>query len=167
MTNKEAWREQLVQLNERTRVYTAQQWQVPFAYVLVAGVAFNAVDKDKPLLGGVGLLAAGIVGVLARWHMWFNRDGAARAVCWIMKIEDEKPGGQPTTKYRKSAHLPLEVMVSFIAVACGLGGFHLAGVGLGLRGAWEWVLIAVVIPVEGVLFFEAWRRWQKHKEEIG
>jgi hypothetical protein len=160
---------------------------VPFFYVAVVGIAVgNLMGKDGPLLGAGGLLTAGIIGFLVRVHMWFNRDGAARAVCWIRKFEKELAKElpkelqnaltrEPSAKYRPWAFVPLEWMVSGIAGACVLGALQMAVAGFGLRGVREWVLIAVVVLgvstvlflVEVVLLLEANRKWQKYRDEIG
>ena len=71
---------QLVQLNERSRAYTARLWQIPFAYLtvtaaLVVGIGFKAPGVQVwALYGSFGF------GILIFVQRWGLADGVRRAV---------------------------------------------------------------------------------------
>jgi hypothetical protein len=125
--DSESLRTQLSELNQRARAYTAQQWQVPFAYLAVTGVSLGSIKCEG--MGDVTLAAAFVVaavlGILVYLHMLGNRDGAKRAVENIQETEDLL-NLRVTAKYRGNrALLPLEAMVLVTTAAYFAGaGFH-------------------------------------------
>jgi hypothetical protein len=67
MLTENALLAQLRELNERSRTYARQFWQVPFAYVVASAVALVQIH-EKPVLRIV-LLGIGGVGMFTAWHL--------------------------------------------------------------------------------------------------
>ena len=79
---------QLAELNSRSRWYSSQLWQVPFAYLGITGVVIaGLVDKNSILV--LGLIATGLFGICVLVHMYGMKDGERRAVQNLQKIERE------------------------------------------------------------------------------
>jgi len=78
---------QLQILNERSRWYSSQLWQVPFIYVAAAGTLINqALDKDL-ILGGALIFLSGLLGVIVSIHMKKLKQGEERAVKALISVE--------------------------------------------------------------------------------
>jgi hypothetical protein len=111
----ESLRAQLVQVNERSRVYTVQLWALPLGYLAVsAGVLVKLADGSKPQLA-VALLGCGVLGVLLACHALNMNDGAWRAVEAINEVE--RLLGLPTTARKRAHFVPLLVAVLLAAAA--------------------------------------------------
>ena len=85
--NQDALVAQLKELNERSRTYARQFWQVPFTY-LAAGAVLVAqlIERNAPARQ-LGLTVLGIVGLFITWHMWRLYDPAKRCVDAIQDVE--------------------------------------------------------------------------------
>ena len=84
---QESLRTQLSELNTRSRAYTAQLWQVPFAYIGILGVVLAQVaDKGAGTLAAT-LLCGGILGTAVIIHMTAMMEGVKRAVANIVKAK--------------------------------------------------------------------------------
>ncbi len=73
-------RTQLVELNNRSRWYPSQQWQVPFAHLALTGVTFTATPDALPEMRPVLSFCSALLGVLVRLHLERLRDGEKRAI---------------------------------------------------------------------------------------
>jgi hypothetical protein len=94
----EALREQLKELNNRSRWYSGQLWYIPFAYFGLVALTVGNVGFKEPKFIGLSLLYCGIIGVFVFWHMISIRDG------------------------EKNYPLAFLVGVCFVFVTCLLGG---------------------------------------------
>ena len=103
----ESLRTQLVELNNRSRAYTAQLWQLPLAYLAAAALVVAGV-KESAL--PVGLLSVGLAGLLVLWHLVAIDDGRRRSVRHLQRLEQELSLTQ-TAEDRPGYFLPLHLMV--------------------------------------------------------
>ncbi len=53
-----AWRIQLTELNNRSRWYSAQLWQLPFTYLAVTAIAISNLESQNTRVVGLSFLAA-------------------------------------------------------------------------------------------------------------
>jgi len=113
-------KEQLKELNSRSRWYSGQLWYIPFAYFGLVALAMGNVVAKEPKSIGVALLFCGIVGILVFWHMLGIKDGEKRAVENLQAVE-VKLGLDKTVEYKRYA-LAFFVGVFVVLVACLLGG---------------------------------------------
>ena len=115
----ESLRTQLAELNSRTRTYTSQLWQVPFAYLATVGVVLTNLKKDDLT---IGFFAAFALGALISWHVLAIERGRSRAVADLRRTEEDL-GLVPTAEDRPSYTWPF-----IIATLCASVGFLVAGV---------------------------------------
>ena len=101
---------QLAELNSRSRWYSSQLWQVPFAYLGITGVVLAGLaDKNSILV--LGLIAIGLFGICVSIHMYGMKDGEHRAVRNLQKIERELKL-EPTVEYDHRTYVfPLRIAV--------------------------------------------------------
>ena len=116
----EALREQLKELNNRSRWYSGQLWYIPFAYFGLVALTVGNVGFKEPKFIGLSLLYCGIIGVFVFWHMISIRDGEKRAVENLRAVEGKLHLNQ-TAEY-KNYPLAFLVGVCFVFVTCLLGG---------------------------------------------
>jgi hypothetical protein len=77
----------IAEMNNRSRFYVTQLWQVPFAYFAVVGVFIGSIaDKSKTILW-VGLLVSAVFGLMVLWHMVGLKEGTDRAVANLASLE--------------------------------------------------------------------------------
>jgi len=105
----ESWRIQLTELNNRSRWYSSQLWQLPFTYLAVTAIAIANLEGQKRCIIGLSFLAAFVLGVFVSWHMKGILDGEKRAVEDLREVE-KKLALSPTAEYRKYAQ-PLFIVV--------------------------------------------------------
>ncbi|OGW55626.1 MAG: hypothetical protein A2Y81_00365 [Nitrospirae bacterium RBG_13_43_8] len=96
----ETWRTQLTELNNRSRWYSTQLWQLPFTYLAVTAIVIANLESQKTYIVGLSFLAAFILGIFVSWHMKGILDGEKRAVKNLQKVE-EKLGLPKTVEYKK------------------------------------------------------------------
>lgn len=117
MPEPESLQTQLTQLNERSRAYTTQMWQLPLGYVAAAGLALSGT-KGSAL--PIGLFAVGIAGLLVFFHLNAIDDGRRRAVENIQRLERELKLTE-TAQERPGYLFPLVLMV-LLTAAAAIGG---------------------------------------------
>jgi hypothetical protein len=80
---------QLRELNERSRTYGRQLWQVPFAYIAAAGIVIMQASDGKhgPLVLAFTLSASGAVGIFVVWHLVSLCSAAHRSWKGLTEIE--------------------------------------------------------------------------------
>jgi len=84
---EESLRVQLAELNNRSRWYSSELWQVPFAYLGLSGVVIAQVaDKASEYLSLVFLVSA-VFGVFVIWHMSRLRSSEQRAIKHLQETE--------------------------------------------------------------------------------
>ena len=91
---------QLQVLNERSRWYSSQLWQVPFLYFAAAGALVGQFLEKQPTFLPLSLLVAGVLGVVIGIHMGKLQDGEERAVKALLEVEVSL-GIRDNAKYRK------------------------------------------------------------------
>ena len=113
---------QLAELNSRSRWYSSQLWQVPFAYLGITCVVLAGLANKNPKILAFGLIAAGLFGICVSIHMYGMRDGERRAVRNLQKIERVLKL-EPTAedKYRTYV-LPLQLAVVLATIVYLIGG---------------------------------------------
>src|SRR5262245_16334468 len=82
---------QLKELNERSRTYGRQFWQVPLAYLAGAGIAVVQVSDGKhgPLVLPLALLSVAVIGGFVVWHLVGLVCAARRGFGGIRSIEGQ------------------------------------------------------------------------------
>jgi hypothetical protein len=116
-------RVQLSELNSRSRWYTSQLWQVPFAYLAITAVALGGVVGKGPKIFGVALIAAAGVGCLIVIHWFAMLNGARRAIDNIREVEQELRL-QKTAEYKPWYVFPLLGVVIFAIILYLIGGIY-------------------------------------------
>ncbi len=106
----EILRSQLSELNTRARWYSSQLWHVPFAYLGVTGVVLGNLGEKSSYQLSLGLLCAGIFGILVSIHLFGIMDGEKRAVNNLQKVERELRL-ESTVKYKPFYVIPLVLSV--------------------------------------------------------
>jgi hypothetical protein len=84
---EESLRLQLAELNSRSRAYTTQLWQVPFAYMGILYVAIGGVLEKKPGALPIVFTAGGVIGLCVLIQMYALLEGSGRAVTNINDVE--------------------------------------------------------------------------------
>ena len=76
---------QLQELNQRSRLYASQFWQVPFAYFAIIGVALSSrkLIYSQPIA-----FVAALLGILVLWHMGVVLNNCSTAVRKLQKVEE-------------------------------------------------------------------------------
>jgi len=115
-------KEQLKELNTRSRWYASQLWYIPFAYFGIVALVLGNLTKTEieQLHLSLGLFACGFVGVFVIWHMFNIQDGEHRAIRNIQKVEDH-------LHLERTAELKSYTRPFFVAVVVVLGACFLAG----------------------------------------
>jgi uncharacterized integral membrane protein len=112
--SKEELIAQLHELNDRSRMYNSQIWQVPFAYfgltILVITTIMNNTNTYTFVFSLIFELSLGVAVII---HMLGLQDGINRAVSNVKKVES-KMGLENTVKYSKQTWWPLFIMVIII-----------------------------------------------------
>ncbi len=158
----EALSVQLAELNARSRAYTSQIWQVPFAYVGIVGVVLGQMaDESSRVLGSV-MLGGGLFGIAVLVHMTAMVDGVKRAVSSIQEVE-KKLTLETTARYKGGWYLwPFMYLVGLVMVGLLVVGGYLFHKGFP-ELPWNaigfyFALSAVVIVVAAVV-----NRWGPRK----
>lgn len=89
--NNDSLRQQLVVLNERSRWYSAELWQVPFAYLGLTGIAIAQIvteEKAHVYFPYVCMLSV-LFGIFVLIHMCRVRDLEQKAVKKLKTVEDK------------------------------------------------------------------------------
>ena len=86
---QETLRAQLAELNQRSHWYSAQLWQLPFAYLGITGVALASLDSATPRKYAITCFAAGVLGLLVLIHMVAVRRLEKRAIAKLCDVEKE------------------------------------------------------------------------------
>jgi hypothetical protein len=115
--NDESLRAQLIQLNERSRWYSSQAWQIPFAFLSLVVIAVETTMDKSRITGGSVFLVLFFIGLFVIWHMISVAKGAERAVVSLKKIERELFFQQTTVK-QTHTWLPFFVSICVATVAC-------------------------------------------------
>lgn len=85
--NEESLRVQLAELNNRSRWYSSELWQVPFAYLGLSGVVVAQVaDKASKYLSLI-FFASAVFGAFVIWHMSRLRSSEQRAIKHLQETE--------------------------------------------------------------------------------
>ena len=109
----ETLRAQLKELNERSRTYARQFWQVPFAYVAASAVALSQVI-EKPVALKAALLTIGGIGAFTAWHLAGLYEASRSCFCAMKRTETSL--GLPTEDTRWMPH-QLRALLALTAVA--------------------------------------------------
>lgn len=107
---------QLHELNERSRVYMTQVWQVPFAYIATVAVSSGTLlDKGAPReVAAAGLLVASVSGLVVLWHQQGAMDGSRRAVHNMRAVELALGLGTTSEYKAATVFLPLTILVALL-----------------------------------------------------
>jgi len=107
--NLESWRIQLTELNNRSRWYSSQLWQLPFTYLAVTAIAIANLEGQNRCIIGLSFLAAFLLVVFVALLMKGILDGEKRAVKNLIEVE-KKLALPATAEYRKYTQ-PLFIVV--------------------------------------------------------
>ena len=131
-TSQDALRTQLTELNIRSRTYTAQIWQVPFAYLGILGVVVAQAAGKAPGLLAVLLGSGALVGIAIIFHVAAMLDGSRRAVENIRKIETAL-GLDETAQHKPFRYVgPIFAILLLAVVLCIFGtGYVACSIGAG------------------------------------
>ena len=78
---------QLYILNDRSRWYSSQLWQIPFIYFAAIGAVFGSIVGKTRFVVASGSFVVAVMGVFIFLHMLRIRDGERRAVGKLMDTE--------------------------------------------------------------------------------
>lgn len=113
----EARKTQLTELNNRSRWYAGQVWQLPIAYVGATGIALAQLAGESSTKRlGLALIACGIVGGLVLWHSVGIFNGVKRAVQNLIRVEREL-GLVETAQWRPWTLIPLLIAVGLVSIS--------------------------------------------------
>jgi len=116
---------QLSELNNRSRAYAAQIWQVPFAYFGLTGLILGSLVDRCPTLLGIALIISGMLGIVVLVHIFGNLQACKRAVLEIQSIE-RSCGLHVTAQWApKLIVYPLIIAVVCMAVICLIMGIYI------------------------------------------
>jgi hypothetical protein len=119
-TKAAALREQLKELNNRSRWYSGQLWHVPFAYfglvVLIANQNFRSTGRYDAF---IALASSAVLGMFVLWHMRAIRDGEHRAIENLRRVEEDL-GFAPTVEL-KGYTAPFLAAVLTVVIAAATG----------------------------------------------
>jgi hypothetical protein len=87
METRDALLAQLKELNERSRTYARQFWQLPFAYVATSAVVLAQLAEKKAVTIRIALAAVAVTGIFTVWHLAGVYRAAARCFCAMQDIE--------------------------------------------------------------------------------
>jgi len=85
----DALKEQLKELNSRSRWYSSQLWYIPFAYFSLVAVTLANVINKQPSQIGIALIACGVLGIFVIWHMCLIMNGEKRAIKHLKDVEEK------------------------------------------------------------------------------
>lgn len=80
---------QLEELNNRSRFYSSQAWQVPFAYLALAAISVASVAEHRAHFLPLALVGAALLGSWVAVHLRYVRNGIERAVEHTKTVEDD------------------------------------------------------------------------------
>ncbi|MFH1642613.1 MAG: hypothetical protein ABIC04_06990 [Nanoarchaeota archaeon] len=109
---------QLNILNERSRWYSSQLWQIPFAFLGIATLIIGtAINRDKPdnIIIAVSFLTIFAVGVAVIIHLRGLADGEKRAVLNIQNVEKQLHLEQ-TAKLNQNIWLPFKIVAIIVTI---------------------------------------------------
>lgn len=109
-SHRQALQLQFRELNTRSRWYSSQLWQIPFAYLGVTGIVLGRLAGESRCQLSLGLLCSGIFGILVSVHIFGLMNGEKRAVTGLEEVES-KLGLEPTAKYKPFYVIPLALSV--------------------------------------------------------
>lgn len=118
-------RVQLTELNNRSRWYSSQLWQLPFAYLGVTGLLFGGVAGGGLFEWLILCLVVFLSGPFVIEHMANIADGERRAVKNLIAVE-EKLGLPNTAQYKESYTTPLHRLVRVVFVVSGFASLFIA-----------------------------------------
>ena len=112
---------QLKELNERSRTYGRQFWQVPFAYLAGAGIAVMQASDGKhgPLALALAVAASRVVGVFVVWHLGVLCCAARRSYDGITEVEEHVSLSSKHTQW-SPGHLYAFLTLTILASLAGL-----------------------------------------------
>ena len=115
---KDAFRIQLVELNNRSRMYATRFWQLPFAYLGLVGIALALVVKEN--LKNIRPVTAVFffLGVLVLWIMAGTYRAIDRSVEQLLKVEEALHLHKTAKRYRLIIDLPNFLMVLAVTFIC-------------------------------------------------
>jgi hypothetical protein len=115
---------QLTELNNRSRWYSSELWQVPFAYLGLTGLIIGQVaNKAHAYLPPV-LFVSGLFGVFVFIHMESIREYEQTAIAKLRKIEEDLRLGEPVIT--KSGLKTFEWLIIFAVVIYYLAAYYLS-----------------------------------------
>ena len=86
--SEESLRLQYAELNNRSRWYGSQLWQLPLAYALFSAVSASSIAGKQEAWLPVSFLVIGVTGLLLFVHMREIYASQKRAVLHMQEIED-------------------------------------------------------------------------------
>ncbi len=119
-SNRDVLLAQLGELNERSRTYGRQLWQVPFAYVAASGVVLaQLAEKRVPL--GIALGVITLVGGCVLWHLRGVYQAARRSFDAIRAIETQLSLPDDATRWTPG-HLWALITLTIIVTLASFAG---------------------------------------------
>ncbi|MBI5196579.1 MAG: hypothetical protein HZA10_09670 [Nitrospirae bacterium] len=119
----EALRVQLSELNNRSRWYSAELWQIPFVYLGLTGLTIVQVADKTPKHLGLSFITAAVFGVFVIIHMFKIRKHETRAVEHLKKTETALH--LPPTAKSSSGPTIFQVAVFLAVIAFAFIGIYL------------------------------------------
>ena len=145
-------RAQLEQLNERSRWYATQAWQLPFAYMGLAGIGLAGVIEKAPQLLPWLFLTLSLAGYAILFHMFGLHNGIRDAVRNIRLVESSLKLSK-TAAYCPLYAFPLQVFILIVAIMASAASWR----SFGCMGQCCIVVVgAAAVITSCILFVKAW-----------
>jgi hypothetical protein len=119
----ESLRVQLTELNNRSRWYSAELWQIPFAYLGLTGLIIVQIADKTPRHLGIAFITAALFGVFVIIHMFKIRKHETRAVEHL--IETEAALHLPPTVKSSSGLKVFQIAILLAVIAFAFTGIYL------------------------------------------
>lgn len=125
MATPEDLRVQYVELNNRSRWYTSQAWQIPFAYLAIVNVTIGVVVAKEEKWLAIALFALAFIGVFVAVQSYLTIEGIRRAVDGMQKLEDQL--ALPWKAQNTGNYWPLTILLFIVPPLLFIAGVWVAG----------------------------------------
>jgi hypothetical protein len=124
MSQEESLRIQLSELNQRSRMYATQMWQVPFAYLGVVGIMLALTNKSLThLTTQMVAFVLFLIGIIVLWFMLGIFKAIGKSVGHIKRTEHTLGIKQTVEEHHWCIDIPIFSLVIITIVVCALVAF--------------------------------------------
>jgi len=120
---KESLRVQLTELNNRSRWYSKELWQIPFAYLGLTGLIIVQIAEKNLKHLKLAFISAATFGVFVIIHMFKIRKNETRAVKHLQETEVEL--NLPPTAKSSSGLMIFQIAVILVIIVYAFSGIYI------------------------------------------